>query len=686
MGSKTLGSLIVKLGFDPKAVDQGLKKFERDMKAVGKRMESIGKTMSIGFTGPLLFAMSKAIQAFDEEEQVTRKLQIALGGTSKKLLEQAAALQKVTTYSDDQIITQQAYAAALGHSESQITDMTNAAVGLSAGLGIGLDEAMKNLHKSTTGVTGKVLALIPGIKELTKEQLKSGEAIRIVNERFAGFAEAAALTGAGPLKVLKNQFGDLMEQIGEAVLPIVVALTQKIKELISWFQDLSPEVKESIVSWSLLVAGIGPLLILLPKIIKLFGFLFSEVGLITVTIAALAAGAIYLSYNWEKFADDWKLLWWGIRGIAVEIINDIIGSINLLYKAINPLAAISGKNLFDYVSAPTTKGLNVGNNDRAQSWNRAQEYKSFSTVAQEAGQDLFALFGGVGGKNIIAQANDLLNDMASNLNKVGNNAEGAGKKLKNLVPASIWATGGNPMLNGKTSSADDLPTSASQWATGLNGMTSTEDNSQHLVPASQWATGLNGMTSGIEESTSSMLGLKDAVSSAMGVITSSLDEGGKSFGQFALEAVKAAAQVVRAKLMEIAVNVIFGETSKFGLPGLLIGIAGATAGIAVITSLLGNIKAPALKDGAQTYGPTLAMIGDNASGKEMIHPWEKNKDFAKDIAAHLGGGSRSGGGQVEFVIRGTDLYGIMKGQNQRAGRLGNQSFTFSGKTAGGGDG
>jgi tape measure domain-containing protein len=63
---------------------------------------------------------------------------------------------------------------------------------------------------------------------------------------------------------------------------------------------------------------------------------------------------------------------------------------------------------------------------------------------------------------------------------------------------------------------------------------------------------------------------------------------------------------------------------------------------------------PALAQGGVTSNPTLAMIGDNSSGKEMVMPWEKTGDFASKIASDLGGGI--GGGSMNSVLRGEDIY------------------------------
>ena len=118
--------------------------------------------MSIGFTAPFILGMRQAIKAYDEEAKVVKTLEVALGRTSTALLAQAAAIQKTTVYADDAVIKVQAYAAALGHSEAQVGKMTTAAVGLAAGLGIGLDQAMSMLHKSTLGASKGLGQLVPG--------------------------------------------------------------------------------------------------------------------------------------------------------------------------------------------------------------------------------------------------------------------------------------------------------------------------------------------------------------------------------------------------------------------------------------------------------------------------------------------------------------------------------------------
>jgi hypothetical protein len=77
------------------------------------------------------------------------------------------------------------------------------------------------------------------------------------------------------------------------------------------------------------------------------------------------------------------------------------------------------------------------------------------------------------------------------------------------------------------------------------------------------------------------------------------------------------------------------------------------AGGAIVRGIAANIKVPKFAEGGAVTNPTLAMIGDNPSGKEMVLPFEKTGEFANKIALQMGGN------RGEFIhttrISGNDL-------------------------------
>lgn len=80
---------------------------------------------------------------------------------------------------------------------------------------------------------------------------------------------------------------------------------------------------------------------------------------------------------------------------------------------------------------------------------------------------------------------------------------------------------------------------------------------------------------------------------------------------------------------------------------------GLIAGGAIVKGLASRISVPKLAEGGMATNPTLAMIGDNASGKEMVLPFEKTGQFANMIAQQMGGGG--GNFSVATKISGNDL-------------------------------
>lgn len=618
---RTVGSLLVSLKFDAKEVDKGLKQFEKNMKDMGRRMESVGRSMTIGFTAPFLLGIRQAIKAYDEEAQVVKKLEVALGRTSTALLNQAAALQKNTIYSDDSIISVQAWAAALGHSEAEIQKMTTAAVGLASGLGIGLDQAMSMLHKTTLGATKGLGNLVPGVKSLTAEQLKSGAAIDLVNEKFKGFAETAAKTGLGPLKVLQNQLGDMMEDVGRIAIPFVTKLAEKLKSLAEWFDKLSPAMKEGVLQFGFFVALAGPVLLMAGNIIKL-ATAFSGLATSLKAVATIGGGipALLLAMAAAAYKFDQNFNPTGVMGNAQGFAGNVADwaakKSGFLPKSSQYGSASS---LIPGYSAPDNSGMLMS---------------SLVAAIPKGGG------GGGGGKR---NASDFL---------VPDNF-GTPIGMEGIMQSDFSPSGNNPIT-------------ASLPMPDMKGIIGSFERALPLI---------DDIKSGVSGVTDSFISMGDVLSVVMGDVVKGLSEGGKSFAEYALSAVSAIAKVIQAKMMELAINIVTGEAAKGGLVGALIGLAASTAVLAGISGIMSKQKAPHLAQGGVSYGPTMAMIGDNASGKEMVMPWEKTGEFAQKIASHMGGAG--GNMSASVVLRGDDLHMVVKKAQDRAVRRGSgNTITF----------
>ena len=118
---------------------------------------------------------------------------------------------------------------------------------------------------------------------------------------------------------------------------------------------------------------------------------------------------------------------------------------------------------------------------------------------------------------------------------------------------------------------------------------------------------------------------------------------------------------------------IAGQAIEFAKKTFGTSPAGAIALIAaggLIKGLAGSLfnNTPKFAQGGMVTGPTFAMMGDNASGREMALPWEKTGVFADAIASKMGGlGGGLADGQLIPILKGEDMYLMFKRYERKNG-------------------
>ena len=312
--SRRIADLLIKIGADSYEFQQKARQVERSMESLQKKLSSVGKTLSVALTATLTALGVVALKNADTQQQAEKRLLTALRGRSdvqQRLIAQAGELQSRSVLGDEVIIGQQAYLASLGMTEEQIGRVIEASAQLSAATGMTLDSAVKNLAKTYGGLTGELGESIPKLKELTTEQLKNGEAVDFILKNYKGFAEGAASVGLGAMRQLQNAWGDFLEQIGFAMMPLATKVTKALSGIVSWLQTLSPEIKRVVVAIAGVVAAIGPLTLGIGGVIKIipmlaagFTALLSPVGLIVSALLALGAAFAYAKVQKQKMVDE----------------------------------------------------------------------------------------------------------------------------------------------------------------------------------------------------------------------------------------------------------------------------------------------------------------------------------------------------------------------------------------------
>ena len=177
---------------------------------------------AISATKKLGEVMRECTDAYKVQEKAEKALEIAArnnpyldGQAVAGLKAFASELQSVSEIGDETSIKLMAQLAAAGRTESQIKDIMKAAADYAAGTGTDIQSAVQTLNATYSGSAGLLGKQITGLKGLTEEQLKNGEAVKVVAEKYKGLAENLA-----DVKVqAEGAKGDFKEMVGALLAP-----------------------------------------------------------------------------------------------------------------------------------------------------------------------------------------------------------------------------------------------------------------------------------------------------------------------------------------------------------------------------------------------------------------------------------------------------------------------------------
>lgn len=216
-----------KLGKEAK--NDSVSKLGDAWKRTSKSIKSAGLGAVIAAEVKLLKSELQAIKDTAEAFNIQLKAETKLAQAAKnnpymdgtgvtRLKEYASQLQSISDYGDEELIPMMAELVATGRTEAQVMDIMSASIDVAAGTGKSLLSVVEMLNKSYTGEAGKLSTLSAETKNLTKEQLQNGEAVRILKEQFGGMSEEA-VKATGSAKQLAMAQGDLQESWGKITKP-----------------------------------------------------------------------------------------------------------------------------------------------------------------------------------------------------------------------------------------------------------------------------------------------------------------------------------------------------------------------------------------------------------------------------------------------------------------------------------
>lgn len=209
---------------------QGLKGIDGGLKSLGKSAIGVAGAY-FGATG-LISGIKSSVNAFKEQELAEKKLATALGKTSHSLLKQASALQQVSNFGDETTIKQMAFLASLDFTEQQIKDIIPVAMDLAAATGMSLESAVRNTAKTFSGLSGELGEMVPQLRDLTKEEMRNGDAVKVMAQLFGGASESDTNTLFGAVNQAEMAIGDLSETFASLLAPSIKEGAIQLKNFI----------------------------------------------------------------------------------------------------------------------------------------------------------------------------------------------------------------------------------------------------------------------------------------------------------------------------------------------------------------------------------------------------------------------------------------------------------------------
>lgn len=360
----TVATIWVKLGLDSTAYKSGLagadsatasaaQNMSSKLTGIGTSMMKTGAIATAGLTVPIVAGLGKAVMAASDLEESINAINVVFGDAAAPIIAfgetsatsvglSQSAFQEMATITG--ALLQNLGFDADTAAQSTI-DLTSRAADMASVFNTDVDQALLAVNSALKGefnpleqfgvklnqadINARAMAMgLADAEGNLDNNARAQAALAIIMEqtdKISGDFQNTSDGLANSQRILSAQFGDVAAQIGNLLLPFVTQLVQWISNLVTWFGNLSPATQGIIVVILILVAAIGPLLLIFGALITAIGaiipILVTVAGVITGPILVAIAAVIAIV---ALFAAAWANNWGGIRDIIMNVWNNNI--------------------------------------------------------------------------------------------------------------------------------------------------------------------------------------------------------------------------------------------------------------------------------------------------------------------------------------------------------------------------
>lgn len=180
----------------------------------------------------------------------------------------------------------------------------------------------------------------------------------------------------GQLTILKSALEGLAISFGELLLPAIKMIVGWVQQFVDWLNGMDEGTKKVITTVALLAAALGPVLIVIRKVVSAVGtimtivpkvagvintvktafaalnttMLANSIFLIIAAITALVAAFIYLWNTNEDFRQFWINLWENVKEVAIAVWEAIKNFFSAAWEAISSTAQAVWNGIKDFFS------------------------------------------------------------------------------------------------------------------------------------------------------------------------------------------------------------------------------------------------------------------------------------------------------------------------------------------------
>lgn len=213
----------------------------------GNRLHAAGLAIGVGLaaaSGAAIKFGVDSIKAFSDASEKQAELQFAfkkfpaLADTNQKALQSLnSALQLHTRFDDDDIAGAQAVLAQYKLNGEQLKELTPLMLDYAQKTGKDLPTEAEDLGKALLGQGRGLKAIGVNFKDTGTEAGNFSQLVGDLRTQVGGLAVDAGETAAGKVAILQNQFGELEESVGSALLPILQQLVPVITDMCTWLSQ-----------------------------------------------------------------------------------------------------------------------------------------------------------------------------------------------------------------------------------------------------------------------------------------------------------------------------------------------------------------------------------------------------------------------------------------------------------------